>query len=144
MCYVLYCGDVELNPQHFQDMPVISNLQKSCKTKTNYPLLRFICCLHSDCCIIYSLGFMYMYIYTYIYTHTYTLLIYIYIRNIGVCLHVRIHGFPWWLRQLRICAQCERPKFSPWVGKIPWRREWLHIFSPELLKIKCIHCGPYL
>ena len=22
-------------------------------------------------------------------------------------------------------CQCKRPKFSPWVGKIPWRREWL-------------------
>ena len=21
--------------------------------------------------------------------------------------------------------QCERPGFNPWVGKIPWRREWL-------------------
>ena len=21
--------------------------------------------------------------------------------------------------------QCGRPKFDPWVGKIPWRREWL-------------------
>ena len=22
-----------------------------------------------------------------------------------------------------IC-QCRRPKFDPWVGKIPWRKEW--------------------
>ena len=21
--------------------------------------------------------------------------------------------------------QCRRPGFDPWVGKIPWRREWL-------------------
>jgi len=21
--------------------------------------------------------------------------------------------------------QCRRPGFHPWVGKIPWRREWL-------------------
>ena len=21
--------------------------------------------------------------------------------------------------------QCRRPRFDPWVGKIPWRREWL-------------------
>ena len=27
--------------------------------------------------------------------------------------------FPWWLRQLRICLQCRRPGFNPWVGKIP-------------------------
>ena len=28
------------------------------------------------------------------------------------------------LRPLRICLQCRRPGFNPWVGKIPWRREW--------------------
>ena len=26
-----------------------------------------------------------------------------------------------------ICLQWGRPRFSPWVGKIPWRREWLPI-----------------
>ena len=30
----------------------------------------------------------------------------------------------WWLRQLTIWLQCGRPEFSPWVGKIPWRRAW--------------------
>ena len=25
----------------------------------------------------------------------------------------------------RICLQCRRPGFSPWAGKIPWRREEL-------------------
>ena len=25
----------------------------------------------------------------------------------------------------RICLQCKRPGFDPWVGRIPWRREWL-------------------
>ena len=34
-------------------------------------------------------------------------------------------GLSWFLRWQRICPQCERPKFDPWVGKIPWRREWL-------------------
>ena len=29
---------------------------------------------------------------------------------------------PWWLR--RICLQYRRPRFNPWVRKIPWRREW--------------------
>ena len=23
-----------------------------------------------------------------------------------------------------VCLQCRRPGFAPWVGKIPWRREW--------------------
>ena len=33
-------------------------------------------------------------------------------------------GLPWWLRQKIICLQCRRPGFSPWLGKIPWRRKW--------------------
>ena len=24
----------------------------------------------------------------------------------------------------RVCLQCRRPGFSPWVGKLPWRRKW--------------------
>jgi len=31
---------------------------------------------------------------------------------------------PWWLSHYRICLQFRRPRFDPWVGKIPWRREW--------------------
>ena len=34
-------------------------------------------------------------------------------------------GLPLWLSWERICLQCGRPGFDPWVGKIPWRREWL-------------------
>jgi len=34
-------------------------------------------------------------------------------------------GLPWWLRWLRICLQSTRMKFDPWVGKIPWIKEWL-------------------
>ena len=26
---------------------------------------------------------------------------------------------------VRICLQCRRLGFNPWVGKFPWRREWL-------------------
>ena len=33
------------------------------------------------------------------------------------------YGLPWWLREKRICLQWGRPRFDPWVGKIPWRRE---------------------
>ena len=32
---------------------------------------------------------------------------------------------PCWLRQYRICLRYRRPGSDPWVGKIPWRREWL-------------------
>ena len=32
----------------------------------------------------------------------------------------------------RICLQCGRPKFDPWVRKIPWRRKWqpVPVFLP--------------
>ena len=33
-------------------------------------------------------------------------------------------GFPV-AQQVRICLQCGKPGFNPWVGKIPWRRERL-------------------
>ena len=36
-------------------------------------------------------------------------------------------GLPWWLKQLSICLQCRRPRFNPWVEKIPWRRKWQSI-----------------
>ena len=34
-------------------------------------------------------------------------------------------GLPLQFRQYRICLQCRRPRFDPWVQKIPWRRAWL-------------------
>ena len=35
------------------------------------------------------------------------------------------YGLPWWIRWWKICLQCMRHRFDSWVGKIPWRREWL-------------------
>ena len=32
-------------------------------------------------------------------------------------------GFPV-AHRWRICLQCKRPRFGPWVKKIPWRRKW--------------------
>ena len=39
----------------------------------------------------------------------------------------------WWLSWQRICLQCGRPEFNPWVGKIPWKRKQLPspVFWPE-------------
>ena len=34
-----------------------------------------------------------------------------------------LYRHPWWLRSVSICLQCRRPGFSPWVGKISWRKE---------------------
>ena len=30
-------------------------------------------------------------------------------------------------QMVKISLQCRKPGFDPWVGKIPWRREWLSI-----------------
>ena len=38
---------------------------------------------------------------------------------------IYIVGLPLWFSQQRIHLQCRRPRFDPWVGKIPWRRERL-------------------
>ena len=37
--------------------------------------------------------------------------------------HSSILGLPLWLSWLRICLECRRPGFDPWVGKISQRRE---------------------
>ena len=46
-----------------------------------------------------------------------------------------IHGLPRWLSGKESAQQCRRHKkcgCNPWVGKIPWRREWLStwVFLP--------------
>ena len=33
--------------------------------------------------------------------------------------HSSILRLPWWLRWQRICLQCGRPGFDPWVGRSP-------------------------
>ena len=40
--------------------------------------------------------------------------------------HYTLNRLPWWLRWERICLQCGRPGFDPWIGKIPWGRAWQH------------------
>ena len=58
-------------------------------------------------------------------------LAYILVWDSGVTLSRTPGGLPWWLRQSRICLQCRRPSFDPWVRKIPWRGEGLP--TPVLL-----------
>ena len=53
----------------------------------------------------------------YIYKYYIKSWIYIYIR---VCVCILPSG----LDGKRICWQCGRPRFDPWVRKILWRREW--------------------
>ena len=45
-------------------------------------------------------------------------------KNTGEGYHFLLHvmfssWLSWWLRWQRICLQCRRPGFDPWVGKIP-------------------------
>ena len=50
-------------------------------------------------------------------------------------------GLLWWLSGMESacnaedCLQCRKCRFSPWVGKIPWRRKWkpIPVFSPGSL-----------
>ena len=41
-------------------------------------------------------------------------------------------GFPGGSDSKESACQCRRPRFNPWVGKIPWRRKWqlIPIFLP--------------
>ena len=41
------------------------------------------------------------------------------------CACINTSGLPWWLSSRKSACQYKRPRFDPWVGKIPWRREWL-------------------
>ena len=41
-----------------------------------------------------------------------------------VFLFIFLLKYSWLCRRLRICLQCWRPRFNPWVRKIPWRRAW--------------------
>ena len=47
------------------------------------------------------------------------------IRETHNSAYILISRLPLWLSWSRICLQCRRPGFDPWVGKIPWRSEKL-------------------
>ena len=40
------------------------------------------------------------------------------------CNYVNNTGLFWLLTSKESTFQRRRPKFDPWVGKIPWRRKW--------------------
>ena len=42
----------------------------------------------------------------------------------GLFVGKRKPGLPSWLSAKESACQCKRRGFDPWVGKIPWRREW--------------------
>ena len=48
-------------------------------------------------------------------------------NQFGIKYATEIHGLPRWCSGEEPSCQCIRSKrqgFSPWVGKIPWRRKW--------------------
>ena len=58
----------------------------------------------------------------------------------GYATHTRILGLPLWLSWQIIHLQCGKTRFSPWVGKIPWRRERLYPlqYSGEFHRRQCM------
>ena len=54
-------------------------------------------------------------------------------------------GPPWWLSWWRIHLQCRIPGFSHWVGKIPWRMEWLSTPMDKISWTREFHglCSPW-
>ena len=44
--------------------------------------------------------------------------------GLNSALLVSFGGLPWWLSGKDPACQWGRPRFDPWVGKIPWRRKW--------------------
>ena len=45
------------------------------------------------------------------------------VSDVIYIIHMYIWGFPG-RSDGRVCLQCCRPGFDPWVGKSPWRRQW--------------------
>ena len=58
-------------------------------------------------------------------THAHFIFTGILLLKIYLYLYVIYKWLPLWLSWYRICLQCGRPGFDPWVRKIPWRRESL-------------------
>ena len=44
--------------------------------------------------------------------------------SLGIQRKPWLRKLPWWLKGWGIRLQCGKPRFDPWVGKIPWRRDW--------------------
>ena len=62
-------------------------------------------------------------------------------------LQMQTPGLPWWLRLSSVRLQCRRPRFDPWVEKVPQRRKWQP--TPVLLPGKSqgwrglVGCSPW-
>ena len=58
---------------------------------------------------------------------------------LNICWVLTSKRLPLQLNWQRIRLQCGRPRFDPWVGKIPWRREGLP--NPGFLGFPCGSVG---
>ena len=45
-------------------------------------------------------------------------------NDFGLYMHSHSEDFPGGSDGKSVCLQWGRPRFDPWVGKIPWRRKW--------------------
>ena len=99
------------------------------------PIVYFLCLSPISCYVyiqytyththMYTHTHIYMYTYTHTHTHIYT---YTHIYT-HVYTHTHTHTHIYIVASLvgqavKNLLQCQRPMFNPWVGKIPWRREW--------------------
>ena len=55
----------------------------------------------------------------------------IWILQMSLLKHRKVNSLCRAAKWQRLCLQCTRPGFDPWVGKILWRRKWLS--TPVLL-----------
>ena len=56
----------------------------------------------------------------------------VYMYMVSLCItyiytYMYVYGASLMSQLWRICLQCRRTGFDPWVRKIPWRREWIPI-----------------
>ena len=116
---------------HLVHMCVICVHTYMCSIDTRVCIFRHIL---NAWCIIYRIYWIYVYVFTYMNTYA----VYIYYMYIITCMCVLcvceyteyikciISVLTLVVRWYRICLQCGRAGFSPWVGRIPWRRAWQH------------------
>ena len=68
--------------------------------------------------ILFDFNVLYIHIRVYsIYTYKFYYILY-------MCTYIHILDFPGGSDGKSVCLQCRRPRFDPWVRKMPWRRKW--------------------
>ena len=60
----------------------------------------------------------------------------VWVRSLGNWVNFHVVWASLLAQTVKICLRCRRPGFHPWVGKIPWRRQWLP--TPVFTCLKCL------